>query len=161
MDVRKTRREDLPAAAALYEQSRRFMAEHDNPDQWGTLWPPLNVLEEDIENGCSYVCEEEGEILAVFLFVPGPDPYYEELDTEWLNDRPYHVVHRLATGGNRRGAGAFCLNWCFERCGNLRIDTHEANLPMRRLLLKLGFQPCGITQADDGTPRLAFQKSKL
>jgi len=67
-------------------------------------------------------------------------------------------VHRIATGGARKGAGAFCLNWCLDQCGNLRIDTHRDNRPMRALLAKLGFVYCGVIYVEDGTPRLAYYR---
>lgn len=159
--IRRTIAADYPDVEAIYAQSRCFMEEQGNPDQWGKYWPSEQQIRDDIKSGCSYVCVDGEEILAVFAFVPGPDPCYEEVETAWLNEKPYWVVHRMATGGDRRGAGAFSLNWCFEQSGNLRIDTHEANQPMQRLLDKLGFVCCGMTQADNGTPRLAFQKCRL
>ena len=66
------------------------------------------------------------------------------------------VVHRLAS--RARGAGAFCVEWCFEQCGSLKIDTHENNAPMRGLLAKLGFAYCGVIWVLDGEERIAFQK---
>jgi RimJ/RimL family protein N-acetyltransferase len=44
------------------------------------------------------------------------------------------------------------------QCGNMRIDTHSNNLPMRRVLEKNGYQYCGIIYVRDGSERLAFQK---
>jgi len=57
------------------------------------------------------------------------------------------------------GVGAFCLNWCFEQRGNIRVDTHHDNAPMQRLLDKLGFTYCGIIWLANGEERLAFQKT--
>ena len=158
MHIRLTAADDLQAVEKIYEDARVFMAENGNPGQWGSSWPPMSLIKEDMALGRSYVCEENGEILAVFMFGSGPEPLYEEVSSEWLNDLPYCVAHRIATAGGHRGIGAFCLNWCFEQCGNLRIDTHRDNRPMQGLLKKLGFEYCGITQAEDGAERLAFQK---
>ena len=53
-----------------------------------------------------------------------------------------------------------CINWAFEQCGHLRIDTHGDNTVMRNLLEKLGFLPCGtIYVEEDDFPRLAFEKT--
>ncbi len=29
------------------------------------------------------------------------------------------------------GIGAFCIDWAFSKCGNLRIDTHGDNIVMQ------------------------------
>ncbi|MBQ9988404.1 MAG: GNAT family N-acetyltransferase [Clostridia bacterium] len=159
MQIRLTTASDLDRVMEIYAKARAFMAENGNPTQWGTDRPTRAQIEADIELGQSYVCAEDDEILAVFCFYVGDDPAYHTLEGVWLNDRPYGVVHRIATGGARRGAAAFCLDWCFEKCGNVRIDTHVNNKPMQRLVGKKGFQFCGICHVSDGTERLAFQKS--
>ena len=159
MKIRTAVHSDLPEILRLYEASRAFMAANGNPTQWGTTDPPKELVEEDIAAGRSYVCAGDGEILAVFMYQTGHEPLYDRLDGAWLNDLPYGVVHRMAAGGGHRGAGTFCLNWAFAQCGNLRIDTHRDNRPMQHLLHKLGFTYCGITWMEDGTERLAFQKS--
>jgi RimJ/RimL family protein N-acetyltransferase len=51
------------------------------------------------------------------------------------------------------------LTWCLEQRGNIRIDTHDDNLPMQRALEKNGFVPCGRIWCEDGTPRIAYQRT--
>ena len=96
----------------------------------------------------------------VFFLEVAEDPTYAEIyEGSWLEEnRPYGVVHRIASLG--QGAGGFCLEWALAECGNIRIDTHEANLPMRSLLKKLGYTYCGMIYTHDGTPRLAYQKTR-
>ena len=67
-------------------------------------------------------------------------------------------MHRIASGGTRRGCASFCLDWALNQCGNLKIDTHRDNRIMQHLLDKNGFTYCGIIYLDDGTERLAYQK---
>lgn len=50
------------------------------------------------------------------------------------------------------------ITWCLEHCESLRADTHEDNKIMQHLLEKNGFARCGIILADDGKPRIAYQK---
>ena len=58
-----------------------------------------------------------------------------------------------------QGIGAFCINWAFEQCGHLRMDTHGDNIVMQSLLTKLGFDHCGtIYVEEDDYPRLAYEK---
>ena len=59
-----------------------------------------------------------------------------------LNSSIAGVVHRVTGDGSEKGIGAFCINWAFEKCGNLRIDTHGDNIVMQNLLKKLRFNHC-------------------
>ncbi len=162
MEIRKTRSEELDIVMDIYAGARRFMAEHNNPNQWGNVKPYREDVLRDIKNGHSYVCVEKDEIIAVFFYQQGVDPTYINIyEGEWLNDQVYGVVHRIASTGKVKGAGSFCLNWAFEQCGNLKIDTHRDNYVMQNALKKNGFQYCGIIYLADGNPRMAYQKSKV
>ena len=164
MEIRKSFPDDLSEILAIYDYARRFMAAHGNPRQWGpTGWPPEALIRQDIASGKSYVCQEDGRILATFFFDCGPDvePTYRTMaEGAWQDASPYGVVHRIASAEGAAGAGTFCLNWAFSRCGHLRMDTHGDNRPMQALLTKLGFQYRGVIHVvEDNDPRLAFEKS--
>lgn len=161
MEIRKTRMEELDQVMAIYAHARKFMAEHGNATQWGQTKPARELVIEDITQGKSYVCVEDGKLAAVFFYQKGVDATYITIyDGAWKNDLAYGVVHRIASAGTVKGAGAFCLNWAFEQCGNLKIDTHHDNIVMQNLLKKLGFEYCGIIHLMDGDERLAYQKEK-
>ena len=159
MTIRKTTPRDLDTVMRIYAEARAYMQENGNPDQWKGGRPARETIERDIEAGTSYVCIREGSIAAVFYFNIERDPTYEKIDGRWLNDQPCGVVHRIARSREAKGVGALCLSWCFEQCHNLKIDTHRANLPMRKLLDNLGFVYCGIIWTASGDERLAFQKT--
>ena len=166
MRIRKTKLSDLDRIMHIYEGARRFMAEHGNPRQWGNnLWPPKGLIERDVAEGHSYVCENDaGETVGTFFFVCGRDvePCYRIIrDGEWTGGDSYGVVHRIASDFSEKGIGSFCLNWAYENCKNLRIDTHGDNYVMQSLLRKLGFRRCGIIYVEqDPEPRIAFEKTK-
>ena len=136
MNIRKSTEQDLERMMEIYAYARRFMAENGNPNQWGPT--------------------------GTFYYVQGKDiePTYREItDGSWLSDAPYGVVHRIAADGSEKGIGAFCVNWAFDQCGHMRIDTHGDNRVMQRMLKKLGFVHCGtIYVQEDNYPRLAFEK---
>lgn len=160
MKIRKTAPAELEQIMTLYEHARFFMADNGNPSQWGSTYPPCSLVQTDIENGDSYVCEDQGRIIATFYYKDGPDPTYQQIEEGcWLNGRPYGTVHRITSDGSVRGAASYCLNWAFAQCGNLKIDTHRDNHIMQHLLAKNGFQYCGIIRTDDGSERLAYQKT--
>ncbi len=149
----------------IYEKARAFMAEHGNPNQWGpSNWPPEEVIRRDIAEGKSYVCEKDGRIAGTFFYDFGKDiePAYLDIeDGAWALDTPYGAVHRIASLPDVRGVGTFCLNWAYEKCGHVRIDTHADNVVMQNLLNKLGFSHRGtvyVTENAGPVPRLAFEK---
>ena len=161
MIIRKSTAGDLPAIMEIYAEAREFMRESGNPTQWKDWYPPRDMVERDVSpDGHGYVCANGGEVVATFYFNEEQDPTYDYIEGKWLNDEPYGVVHRIAVRLGTKGVGAFCLNWAFDQCRNLRIDTHTDNAPMRKLLGKLGFTYCGtIWVLDDAEERMAFQKS--
>lgn len=157
--IRKTRPEDLDAVMALYDTGRARMRASGNTEQWTGGYPHRHMIEEDVRLGRSYVYEEDGVLHAVFALIWGEDPTYAQIDGAWLSDKtPYGTIHRIATRGEKPGLGSWCIQWCLDLCGSIRIDTHEDNVLMRGTLDKLGFTYCGTIICDDGTPRRAYQK---
>lgn len=161
MEIRQAVKGDFDRIMELYERARRFMAEHGNPTQWPSSYPPAELVEEDMAEGNLYVCVADERIVAVFYYRVGEDPTYQVIrDGNWLNDRAYGVVHRITSDGSVRGAASYCLQWAWEQWRNLRIDTHRDNVVMQNLLKKNGFQYCGIIYVREGEERLAYQKGK-
>ena len=151
----------LPQIMEVYAKARAFMAQNGNPLQWGQNYPPEEMIRQDILDGKCYVNLKGEEIAAVFYFAVEEDPTYRVIDGAWLNDEPYGVIHRIAVAQNGKGAAGECFRFAMAQCKNLRIDTHEDNLPMQRCLAKHGFARCGIIYLEDGDPRIAYQKVVL
>ena len=163
-EIRKSEKTDIDRIMGIYRHARDFMAMTGNPMQWGpTNWPPEKLIEEDIENGNSYVCIYGKRIVGTFFYNFGKDvePVYRHIaDGAWLDDSDYGVVHRIASDGSVKGVGTFCLMWAMAESGHLRIDTHADNSVMLALLEKCGFSHCGtIFVEEDDFPRLAFERT--
>ena len=160
MEIRKTRLEELDQVMEVYAYARKFMAEHENPNQWKNNKPTREQIEKDILAGKHYVCEDGQTKAAVFYFAKEVDPTYITIyEGQWLNEEDYAVVHRIASSGKIKGAGTFCMNWASAQCKNVKIDTHKDNYVMQNMLMKCGFTHCGTIYLENGEPRLAFQKS--
>lgn len=159
MKIRKTKKEDLERILQIYEDARAFMRENGNPTQWGETEPQEERVQKDITDGDSYVCLDGTEIIGVFFFKVMEEPNYAVIyDGEWKSDSAYGVIHRIAADRGKRGVASFCIGWAFAQSGgHLRIDTHENNKVMQRVLQKNGFQYCGNIFVQDGTKRLAFE----
>ena len=163
MNIRHSTIRDLERMREIYAYDRDFMVRTGNPNQWGTTnWPPEDLLRQDIAEGNSFVCEEDGRVIGTFFYVFGHDiePTYREIvDGSWRDDEPFGVVHRLAGDGSAKGIGEFCLNWAFDQSGHLRVDTHGDNKVLQNLLEKLGFERRGtIFVVEDDYPRIAYEK---
>lgn len=164
MKIRKSTENDLNKMMDIYSFARDFMAKHGNPKQWSERnWPPIDLIRSDIKSGKSYVCvNDNDEVIGTFYYDFGKDiePTYKVIeDGTWISDTPYGAVHRIAGNGSEKGIGAFCINWAYEQCKHLRIDTHEDNIVMQNLVKKLGFKYCGIIQIkEDNDPRFAYEK---
>ncbi len=154
MIIRNSEEKDFARIMEIYSHARNFMKEHGNPNQWGpTNWPPEELIHEDIKNGNSFVClNDEGKVVGTFFYIAGEDiePTYRNIeDGVWLDDSAYGVVHRIAADGSEKGIGEYCINWAFNKCRHLRIDTHPDNVVMQNLLSKLNFKHCGTIYVEE------------
>lgn len=99
-------------------------------------------------------------LCGVFCHKSGPDSTYARIEEgAWPDNRPYYVLHRIASAPGIHGFASACIDWCLQRFPVLRVDTHADNRPMLHLMEKKGFVRCGIIYVENGTPRTAFQKT--
>lgn len=159
--IRRSIYEDIPEMMEIYKCARAFMREQGNPSQWHEGYPSEELLKQDIDQGVSYVCIDDDEIVGTFMFCVGADPTYTMIeDGQWLNDEAYGVIHRIAAKKETKGVATFCLKWCEAQIKNIRIDTHENNTPMHNLLVKNAYTRCGIIYLENGDSRVAYQHSR-
>ena len=159
MIIRKTVLKDIDQAASVYDIARSFMRKNGNMEQWSSGHPNADEVLSDINEGTGYVCEEKGEIVAVFFFKIGEDPTYKKIyEGNWQNDSSYGVIHRVAVKYSGRKIADKIYDFCYSLHPHLRIDTHRDNLPMQRSLSKNGFKYCGIIHLQNGDERMAYEK---
>ncbi|MBO5026775.1 MAG: GNAT family N-acetyltransferase [Bacteroidaceae bacterium] len=158
--IRKASVSDLERIMEIFCSARKFMVSSGNPSQWINGYPQQELIAKEIEQEHCYVCVTSNQTISgTFCLLPSPDPTYNKIyDGKWLNDEPYHVIHRLASDGSVKGIGKLCIDWCFSKCGNLRMDTHEDNHIMQSLAKRCGFVKCGIVHVANGTSRIAYQR---
>lgn len=161
--IRKATYEDIPVLMRLFESAKAIMRASGNLHQWGVEYPSSEVVRLDIEQGVCYVVTDgtDGEIEATMAFIPGPDPTYSYIEGgAWLNNEPYHVIHRIAVAKPGKGYARLLLDWAFERTKTVRIDTHRDNVIMHHILQKYGFQRCGVIYLANGDARDSYQMIK-
>ncbi len=161
MAVRKATIQDMDVLMEIYDTARKFMVANGNPTQWPEGYPSKKILLKDMEAEHLYVYEKNGEIEGSFVFFIGEDPSYAKIDGNWLNDKPYGVIHRIASRQRIGHVGQSILDYCFTKINNIRIDTHKDNIPMQNMLKKNGFVYVGVIELISiQESRLAFQAVK-
>lgn len=157
--IRNAEIADLPKILAIYEHARQFMRENNNPTQWSGGYPPESLLRKFLDSRILYVVTDEEGIHGVFTFAIGEDETYTVIDEgAWLSDTPYGTIHLVAGDGRVHGLLKQITEHCRHKIPHLRMDTHRDNQIMQHLLVKNGFQKCGLISAHDGTPRIAYEK---
>ena len=161
MLVRKATQSDYNRIMEIYEIARSFMAETGNPHQWGDLgYPYPDLIKEDIEKQRLLVIIENETVEGVFFWSLGADPTYVEIDGQWLNDKPYGVIHRIAGSGRVKGILKTAVEYGLQFSDSIKIDTHVDNTVMQSALEKLGFKYCGMVYLPHGVWMKAYQLSK-
>ena len=160
--IREAKPTDMAAIMQVMDAAKKIMRQSGNMHQWGEGYPSEAVIMSDIEKDGGFVIEDGGNVVGYFAFLLSPEPTYEKIyDGNWLDDeKPYHVIHRIASLPDAHGIFSSIMDFCFANERNIRIDTHQDNLIMQHNILKYGFTYCGIIYLASGDERLAYQKLK-
>lgn len=168
MEIKKSEECDIQALALIFEEARKTIAVL-GIDQWQNGYPGKDVLLSDIKRGESYAVFYESVPVASFVLLLNGEPTYDKIyDGEWIsgNDNSLYVaIHRVAVSVSMRGKGVSTeiINYAEDFAKknvrkSLRIDTHEGNVVMRKMLEKHGFIYCGIIYLESGERRVAYEK---
>lgn len=136
----------------------------EGSDQWQNGYPNPESVAEDIAAQCGYLIIEDDVPVAYAAIVFEDEPAYAEIDGAWLTFGKYAVVHRVARSAKARTRGISykVFELAEELCatngvGSIRVDTNFDNLPMLKVLEKLGYTYCGEIFFQ-GAPRRAYEK---
>lgn len=154
---------DAERMMELIGQARAFLKQA-GVDQWQGEYPARSDIEADIAAQTAYVAEESGAVIGMVTVPFDGEPAYLSIRGEWKTQPPYATIHRMAVDDARKGRGvasflfqsieALCLR---KGVRSIRSDTDAANQIMNRLLVKNGFERCGLIEYD-GEDRVAYEK---
>ena len=161
----------ITAGAEALEEIMGFIADgkaflrEQGLDQWQEPdYPGRRDIEDDIAHGEGCLLIEDGKAVGYACLCLRGDRSYDQIDGAWLNDRPYAVIHRLAMARAERGSGYGRMAFAAleERArelgfSDIRVDTHEGNRIMRRILERGGYTRCGIVRFF-GKVRVGYHK---
>lgn len=162
--IRLANTSDLDNLEEIYAHSRKFIKSYGSP-QWQDNYPSKQLIESDISLRALYVYESNGIIVGC-MTVFDYEETYNDIRGSWLSDKPYKVIHRIATHKDyyQKGISSKLITYIFDKLDtfSIRVDTHELNLPMQKMLQKQGFKYCGIILLNKfgDNERLAYQKDK-
>ena len=144
----------------VIDAAKKIMRQSGNMHQWVEGYPSEAVIIADMEKKGAFVVEDSRNVVGYFAFLQSPEPTYARIyEGKWLDDeRPYHVVHRIASYPDVHGIFSSIISFCFSNDKNIRIDTHRDNKIMQHNVQKHGFTYCGIIYLLSGDERLAYQK---
>ncbi|MBQ9162212.1 MAG: GNAT family N-acetyltransferase [Clostridia bacterium] len=169
MEIRKATIAELCALMDIFDEARGTIRALEI-NQWQNGYPSESVVLEDIALGRSYVVDVDGEVVGTFVLVDDGEPTYGKIyDGHWKTgdeNQNYIAMHRVAVAVKKRGGGISTAMVGYAEsharrlgCESLRIDTHDGNVVMRRMLEKHGFEYCGIIYLQSGDPRVAYEKN--
>lgn len=164
--LRATVEDDLDKVMEIIDAARQFIADQ-HFDQWTNGYPSIDDIRRDIENSWSYVLlDPEKRIVATeAVSFDGEPSYHQVFEGSWKYEGAYAVVHRLAVNPELHGrgysgllfAGAEALAIARE-VRIIRVDTHEKNKPMRKSLIRAGYEYRGKIKLANGDMRVAYEK---
>jgi len=165
MIFRKANYNDIDRIYEIIKQAQEYFRQN-GIDQWQNNYPNPEIIEKDISNGECYVLEKENLIVATVVLSFRAERSYEKIyDGSWITDGRYAVFHRIAVDSRFKGKRISSViikhleSICRERnIYILRVDTHQDNKSMIKMLSNNGFIYCGIIYLESGDKRIAFEK---
>ncbi len=166
--IRKSNKDDLPMLMPIFDEARGTIAKL-GINQWQDGYPHEKVITDDIKNERSYLVEIDDTVCGTFALFDNGEPTYDRIyNGSWLTGNSkdgYTAIHRVAISVSKRGTGisTAIIAYAEEHAKKLgkksiRIDTHEGNIVMRKMLEKHGLTYCGVIYLENGDPRVAYEK---
>lgn len=149
--IKKAFLKDLDQVMEIIDHAKKLLKE-DGSTQWQDKNPSKETLETDIKKGFCYLLIVGNEIAGTATLMTGTDPNYFSIEGKWINELdPYSTIHRVAISNKFRGlhlSKYFFSNLISTSYGlgikNIRIDTHEMNIRMQKLIQEFGFSYTGV-----------------
>lgn len=133
-------------------------------DQWQNGYPNEEVVTKDIENGYGYVLVDNDVIIAYAAIIFDIEPAYTNIKGKWLTNDKYVVIHRVATADTVKGKGVATHLFkeiealsLLKNVNSIKVDTNFDNIPMLKILDKLGYTYCGDVFFNEAARR-AYEK---
>ena len=136
----------------------------DGSQQWQDGYPNRDSIQNDINQQYGYVVEENDSILLYAAIIFDVEPAYNNIEGNWLTNGDYVGVHRVAASPLAKGKSIATKFFQMledlaltQNVFSIKVDTNFDNIPMLKILDKLGYTYCGEVYFR-GSARKAFEK---
>ena len=165
MIIRLAEKKDIDRIMQIISDARESIGRL-GIDQWQYGYPTRDIVKEDVMLERSFVVIKDDEICATFALMLHGEPTYKKIYCgAWISDGEYLALHRIAIESSHKGKGIaeqivkFICEYGNENgYSSVRVDTHQGNIPMRKMLEKNGFEYCGTIHLLDGQDRVAYER---
>lgn len=143
---------DIFGIYSCIKDAKKLLKENGS-DQWQDTdgYPNMDTITNYVNARSMYVNVENNEIVGCIALCHGEDISYKKIEGNWLNDEPYYTLHLMAVknGHYKKGIASLLIKEMMkiayaDKIYNLKVDTKTENIPMTKLLEKLGFVKTGI-----------------
>ena len=105
MEFRKSIKSDVSRIMEIIRQAQEYF-KLQGINQWQNNYPNKEVINNDIDNGQSYVMLKDNNIVATTVVSFKEEKSYENIiDGKWITNDKYGVIHRIAVDSNYKGLG--------------------------------------------------------
>ncbi|WP_293890640.1 GNAT family N-acetyltransferase [Flavobacterium sp.] len=161
--LRKANASEVPQIWDIIQQAI-IRRKNDGSEQWQDGYPNETFIQQDIEKQIGYVIIVDDTIAGYAVVLFNDEPEYEKIRGKWLTNDDFAVLHRVAISDEYLGKGLAQKIFLFtevlaieNNIFSIKVDTNFDNIPMLRILKKLGYIYCGEVTFRGGA-RKAFEK---
>lgn len=145
--IREANLNDVDRIMDIVKQIIVEMGESGNT-QWDENYPKAEDFKKDVEEGCLYVDEFEGDLIG-FICINETEPE-EYKNINWTSDEKALIMHRMGVNPEYRGKGKgknlirYAENLAMRNdIMYLKTDTNSKNEKMNGLFKTMGFKFVG------------------
>ncbi|WP_369833269.1 GNAT family N-acetyltransferase [Companilactobacillus pabuli] len=150
--LRQAKLDDLPRIIDIIDSAKKTLKDR-GVDQWQQGYPNKEILEQDIQEGISFVLMLNGRVVGSAALQQGYDKNYQDMNSgAWDDDSDvtYSIIHRIAIEADHQGEhlSAALIQQLMTMSyylgyRDVRIDTHPDNLVMQHIITSNGFEEKG------------------
>lgn len=162
--VRIATKNDIPFIMEGIAQAKMQLRSHQS-GQWQFGEPSEKTIQHDVELQQYWVLIFENVLIGGCALLFHETAYDQLHKGQWLNNDPYGVIHRfyIHPKYQQKAFGIKLLHAIETKVlslaiHNVRIDTHERNIPMRKMLEKMHYQHVGEAWLFQAGMRFVYHK---
>lgn len=143
--IEKATLRQLETIVRLYRACGQKMLEQGF-DNWGDFYPPVDLIQEDIESATLFCLLEEEQLLGIIVLNEVQPIQFERVQWQYPTTK-YLIVHRLAVAveAQKRGYAQYLMQFAEQYAQKkaytvIRLDAYSINEALLKFYRRLGYQ---------------------